>query len=443
MFESLTEKFTGVFKKLKSKGRLTEKDIEQALREVRISLLEADVNYKVVKAFIEDVKKEALGKEVLESLTPGQQVIKIVYNKLVDLLGGSAELIDLSPPKPAVIILAGLQGSGKTTTAAKLSKFFQGNGKSSLLVSADVYRPAAIDQLRKLAKMVDASFYEPEPGDDPIKILIKAREKAVEGAKDLLIVDTAGRLHIDDEMMDELKRIKEMMNPREILLVADAMTGQDAVNVAKAFNDAVGITGVILTKMDGDARGGAALSIKFVTGKPIKFIGVGEKIDAIEVFQPDRIASRILGMGDVLTLIEKAQRELDEKKAMEMAKRIREATFTLYDFKEQLVNLRKMGTMEEIISSLPIPSKFKKVAGLGLDDKDIKKWIAIIDSMTKEERLNYKIINGSRKRRIARGSGTTVQDVNRLLKTYKDMLRFMKQMKKRGGLARLLKQLFT
>ena len=441
MFESLTDKLEKVFKKLRSKGVLTEKDIDAALREVRLSLLEADVNYKVVKEFISKVKEEALGKEVLESLTPAQQVIKIVHEKLVEILGGSPEPVDISPPYPSIVVLAGLQGSGKTTTAAKLAKFFKEHGKKPYLVSTDVYRPAALDQLKKLADSIDVGFYEPEE-KEPEKIVIKARERAVEANAQVLIVDTAGRLHIDQEMMDELKRIKELLNPKEVLLVADAMTGQDAVNVAKSFNEAVGITGVILTKMDGDARGGAALSIRFVTGRPIKFIGTGEKLDGIEPFYPDRIASRILGMGDVLSLIEKAQREFDEKKAAEVAKRIKDATFTLEDFKEQLVNLRKMGSLEEIISSLPLPTKFKKVAGLGLDDKDIKKWIAIIDSMTKEERRNYRIINASRKRRIARGSGTTVQDVNRLLRAYGDMVKLMKRMRKKGGIVRLLRQFF-
>ncbi len=441
MFESLTGKLERVFKKLRSKGVLTEKDIDAALREVRLSLLEADVNYKVVKEFISRVKEEALGKEVLESLTPAQQVIKIVHEKLVEILGGSPEPIDISPPYPSIAILAGLQGSGKTTTAAKLAKFFKEHGRKPYLVSTDVYRPAALDQLKKLADSIDVDFYEPQERE-PEKIVIKARERAVEAGAQVLIVDTAGRLHIDQEMMDELKGLKELLNPKEVLLVADAMTGQDAVNVAKSFNEAVGITGVILTKMDGDARGGAALSIRFVTGRPIKFIGTGEKLDGIEPFYPDRIASRILGMGDMLSLIEKAQREFDEKKAAEVAKRIRDATFTLEDFREQLVGLKKMGGLEEIISSLPLPTKFKKVAGLGLDDKDVKKWIAIIDSMTREERRNYRIINASRKRRIARGSGTTVQDVNRLLKAYGDMVKLMKKMRKRGGITRLLRQFF-
>ncbi len=442
MFETLSEKFQAVFKKLRSKGRLTEKDIDAALREVRISLLEADVHYKVVKNLIEEIRKEALGKEVLESLTPSQQVIKIVHEKLVQVLGEPSP-IDTSPPRPSVILLAGLQGSGKTTTAAKLALHFKNRGMMPFLVSVDIHRPAAIDQLRKLSLEVGAGFYQPQLGETPENIAIRARERAVESGSDVLIVDSAGRLHIDDEMMEELKRVKEVLTPRETILVADAMTGQDAVNIASSFQERIGITGVILTKMDGDARGGAALSIRFVTGRPIKFIGVGEKLDALEPFYPDRIASRILGMGDILSLIEKAQGEMDEKKAQDMLKKIKEASFTLDDFKEQLIGLRKMGSMEEILNSLPIPGKFKKMAGIGISEKDIKKWLAAIDSMTKEERRNYRIINGSRKKRIARGSGTTVNDVNRLLKTYKDMLKVMKQMRKRGGIGRILRQLFS
>ncbi len=442
MFEALSEKFQAVFKKLRSKGRLTEKDIDAALREVRISLLEADVHYKVVKNLIEEIRKEALGKEVLESLTPSQQVIKIVHEKLVQVLGEPSP-IDTSPPRPSVILLAGLQGSGKTTTAAKLALHFKNRGMMPFLVSVDIHRPAAIDQLRKLSLEVGAGFYQPQLGETPENIAIRARERAVESGSDVLIVDSAGRLHIDDEMMEELKRVKEVLTPRETILVADAMTGQDAVNIASSFQERIGITGVILTKMDGDARGGAALSIRFVTGRPIKFIGVGEKLDALEPFYPDRIASRILGMGDILSLIEKAQGEMDEKKAQDMLKKIKEASFTLDDFKEQLIGLRKMGSMEEILNSLPIPGKFKKMAGIGISEKDIKKWLAAIDSMTKEERRNYRIINGSRKKRIARGSGTTVNDVNRLLKTYKDMLKVMKQMRKRGGIGRILRQLFS
>ncbi len=443
MFESLTGKFQSVFKKLRSKGKLSEKDVKSALREVRISLLEADVHYKVVKKFISEVEKEALGKEVLESLTPGQQVIKIVHEKLVEILGEKREDIDLSPPRPVTVLMAGLQGSGKTTTAAKLALHYKERGLKPFLVSTDVHRPAAVNQLEKLARMAGVPFYTPKSGESPKDIAIRAKEKAVESASDMLIVDTAGRFHVDEEMMEELREIKDVLSPRETLLVVDAMTGQEAVNVAIRFNEDIGITGVILTKLDGDARGGAALSIREGTGKPIKFMGVGEKLDALEPFYPERMASRILGMGDVLTLIEKAQREVDERKAKEMMRRIKEASFTLDDFKEQLLNIRKMGSLEEIVQSLPIPGKFKKIAGLGIGENDIKKWIAAIDSMTVEERQNFKIINGSRKKRIARGSGISVNDVNRLLKTYKDMLKIMKQMKKRGGVGKLLRQLFS
>ncbi|MDL1956190.1 MAG: signal recognition particle protein [Candidatus Desulfofervidus auxilii] len=435
MFENLSEKLNAIFKKLKGHGRLTEEHINQALREVKLALLEADVNYKVVKDFLNQVKEKALGQEVMQSLTPAQQVIKIVKDELTTLMGGSGVELNLKG-MPAIIMLVGLQGSGKTTTCAKLAKFLkEKRGRRPYLVSADVYRPAAIEQLNKLGEQISIDVHPIEDSKTPLDICLDAVIKARKKGYDTILIDTAGRLHIDEKMMDELKQLKSQIMPQEILLVADAMTGQDAVNIAKSFNEALDISGVILTKMEGDARGGAALSIKAVTQKPIKFIGVGEKLDALEIFYPDRIASRILGMGDILSFIEKAQETIDLEKAKELEKKLRKSEFTLEDFREQLQRIRKMGSLEQILSMLPGFNQLKQLKNLQIDEKELIKIEAIINSMTKEERLHPEIINGSRRRRIARGSGTTVQDVNRLLKQYaqtKKMIKTFTKMGKKG-----------
>ncbi|HDD44152.1 MAG TPA: signal recognition particle protein [Candidatus Desulfofervidus auxilii] len=435
MFENLSEKLNAIFKKLKGHGRLTEEHINQALREVKLALLEADVNYKVVKDFLNQVKEKALGQEVMQSLTPAQQVIKIVKDELTTLMGGSGAELNLKG-MPAIIMLVGLQGSGKTTTCAKLAKFLkEKRGRRPYLVSADIYRPAAIEQLNKLGEQINIDVHPIEDSKTPLDICLDAVIKARKKGYDTILIDTAGRLHIDEKMMDELKQLKSQIMPQEILLVADAMTGQDAVNIAKSFNEALDISGVILTKMEGDARGGAALSIKAVTQKPIKFIGVGEKLDALEIFYPDRIASRILGMGDILSFIEKAQETIDLEKAKELEKKLRKSEFTLEDFREQLQRIRKMGSLEQILSMLPGFNQLKQLKNLQIDEKELIKIEAIINSMTKEERLHPEIINGSRRRRIARGSGTTVQDVNRLLKQYaqtKKMIKTFTKMGKKG-----------
>ncbi len=428
MFENLTEKLNRVFKTLKGQGKLTEKNIQDALREVRLALLEADVHYKVAKNFVAAIKERAVGQEVLSSLTPGQQVIKIVNEELTRLLGGEAVSLDLMGRPPICLMLVGLQGSGKTTTAAKLATYLKKGNHKPCMVAADVYRPAAIDQLVTLGKQINVPVYADFDQKDPEKICYDALGYAKQGGNNILIVDTAGRLHIDTELMDELRRLKEVLNPNEILFVADAMTGQDAVNVASEFNRELEITGVILTKMDGDARGGAALSIREVTGKPIKFIGTGEKVDALEVFHPDRMSSRILGMGDVLTLIEKAQESFDEKQALDLARKIREDSFTLEDFRDQLRQVRKLGSLEQILSMLPGMSNLKQMKNFKVDEKELVRVEAIINSMTPEERRNHSIINASRRRRIAKGSGTTIQDVNRLLKNYVQAKKMMRQL---------------
>lgn len=433
MFENLTEKLDNVFKKLKGRGVLDEESVGLALKDIRMALLEADVNFKVTKKFIEDVKGRAVGREVLESITPGQQVVKIVHDRLIELMGGDASQLRLANRFPAPIMLVGLQGCGKTTTSAKIARFLMNQKKRVSLVSADVYRPAAIDQLSILAHTIDSGLFESAPGTDPVKICVDALNDAKTRGYDTLVIDTAGRLHIDTELMDELKRIKDSVNPAEILFVADAMTGQDAVSTAEAFNELLDITGVILTKVDGDARGGAALSIKAVTGKPVKFIGIGEKLDAIEVFHPDRMASRILGRGDVLTLVEKAQMAYDEKAARELEKKIRKDSFTLEDFRDQLMQIRKMGPLEDLLAMIPGFGKIKAMKNVQVDEKEFVKIIAIIDSMTQKERFDARIINGSRRKRIARGSGTTVQDVNRLLKNYLEMRKMMKKLTRGGG----------
>ncbi|AZT90115.1 signal recognition particle protein [Caldicellulosiruptor changbaiensis] len=426
MFSSLSEKLQDVFKRLKGKGKLTEKDIKDAMKEVKLALLEADVNYKVVKDFINTVTQKAVGEEVLESLTPAQQVIKIVYDEMVNLLGGSDTKLTFSPSGFSIYMMVGLQGSGKTTTAGKLAGLLKKQGKNPLLVACDIYRPAAIKQLEIVAQKVGVKCFADYNSKDAVKIAKEGIEFAKSNRCDVVIVDTAGRLHINQELMDELVSIKNAIKPTEVLLVLDAMTGQDAVNVAAAFNEQLGIDGIIMTKLDGDTRGGAALSVKAITGKPIKFAGVGEKMEDLEAFHPDRMASRILGMGDILTLIEKAQEAIDQKKAEELEKKLRSMQFTLEDFLDQLRQIKKMGPLSQIISMIP-GVKLKGDVDFDAGERELKKIEAIINSMTKEERQDPSIINSSRKRRIAMGSGTTVQDVNRLLKQFEDMKRMMKQ----------------
>ncbi|MBM7555314.1 signal recognition particle protein [Halanaerobacter jeridensis] len=434
IFEGLAEKLQDTFDKLKGKGKLSEKDVKSALREVKLALLEADVNFKVVKNFISKVEERAVGKEVLDSLTPGQQVIKIVNEELTDLMGGAQSKVEYASDPPTVIMLTGLQGAGKTTTAGKLAKKFIKDGKDPLLVAADVYRPAAIKQLQVLGERLDQPVFSMGDKQDPVDITKAAISRAESNGNDVVILDTAGRLHIDEELMDELSQIKAAVVPDEILLVVDSMTGQDAVNVADKFDDTLGIDGVVLTKLDGDARGGAALSISSVTGKPIKFAGVGEKLEDLEPFHPDRMASRILGMGDVLSLIEKAEEEMDQKKAQELEEKLRKNEFTLEDFMDQLEQVRNMGSFKEILNM--IPGVGNKIKDLDMDEGQLDKIEAIISSMTKEEKRDPEMIKGSRRRRIANGSGTEVQDVNRLLKQFKQTQKMMKQVgdMQKGGL---------
>ena len=403
------------------------------MKEVRLALLEADVHYKVVKNLISEIKDRALGQEVMSSLTPGQQVIKIVNEELTRLMGSRQEDLNLSGDRPVSIMLVGLQGSGKTTTAGKLSIFLRKKGKKPYLVPADVYRPAAIDQLKKLGEQLSIPVFPSSPDMYPMDICLEARNQAQREGLDTLILDTAGRLHVDADLMQELVRIRDCVKPSDILLVADAMTGQDAVNIATAFNDTLSIGGVILTKMDGDARGGAAISIKSVINKPIKFVGVGEKLNDFEVFHPDRMASRILGMGDVLTMIEKAQSMVDEKQAVELEKKLRKNQFTLEDFRDQMIQIRKMGSLTDLINMIPGVSQNKHLKDLEVDEKELGRVVAIINSMTPQERYKHGIINGSRRKRIACGSGTTVQDVNQLLKNYDHVMKMMKKINK-GGL---------
>ncbi len=434
MFENLTEKLQKVFKDLRGYGKLTPENIEAALREVRLALLEADVNYKVVKDFIATIAERAVGQDVLESLSPGQQVIKIVHQELVEILGGQTEGLKLDGRQPVVIMLAGLQGSGKTTTAAKLAKMLKSRGRRPYLVPADVYRPAAIDQLNILGESIGVPVHPSETSQNPVAICRNAMIAALEKDLDTLIIDTAGRLHIDQELMEELRQINAQVEPAEILFVADAMTGQDAVAVAEKFKNDLDLTGVILTKMEGDARGGAALSIKKVTARPIKFVGVGEAMDALEVFHPDRLASRILGMGDVLSLIEKAEAVVDKKKAEKLAKKIQKSEFSLEDFRDQIQQIKKMGSLEQIMGMIPGLNKMKQVQNMPKpDDRELVRTEAIINSMTLHERRNYQIINASRRQRIAGGSGTSVQEVNRVIKSYAQMLKMMKKMKGFGG----------
>ena len=436
MFESLSDKLDAAFRKLKGHGKLSEKNIEDGLKEVRLALLEADVHYRVAKRFIAEVKERALGQEVLASVPPAQQVIKIVNAELTELMGSQNEDLNLSGPSPAAVMLVGLQGSGKTTTAGKLSVFLRKKGRKPFLVPADVYRPAAIDQLKKLGQQLEVPVFSSSTDLDPVDICRQAKTAAHQQGCDTLLLDTAGRLHIDDDLMAELSRIKDTVKPADILLVADAMTGQDAVNIAESFNDTLDIGGVVLTKMDGDARGGAALSIREITGKPIKFIGVGEKLSELEPFHPDRLASSILGMGDVLTLIEKAQDAVDEKKAAELEKKLRKSQFTLEDFRDQMVQIRKMGSMGDIMKMIPGMGKLKQMKNLDVDENEFVRIEAIINSMTPREREQHTIINGSRRKRIAKGSGTRVQDVNRLLKNYTQLLKLLKKLNK-GGMSGL------
>ncbi len=429
-FESLSEKLSAAFKKLKSKGRLTEADIKASMREIKLSLLEADVNYKVAKDFVAAVSEKCLGADVLESLTPAQQVIKIVNSELISLMGGDkAHKINFASKGPSVIMMCGLQGAGKTTHAAKLAKYFKDNEKRPLLVGCDVYRPAAIDQLKIVGEKAGVPVYEEGQGN-PVEIARHAVSHAKDHGNDIVILDTAGRLHIDTELMNELKDIKAKTEPSEIILVLDAMTGQDAVNVASTFNEALGFDSVILTKLDGDTRGGAALSILSVTSKPVKFAGIGEKITDLEPFHPERMASRILGMGDMLTLIEKAEKEFDEKEALKLTKKIKENKFDLNDLLDQMQQIRKMGSIQDILGMIPGASKINPN---DIDEKKLFVTEAVIQSMTKKEREKPSIINPSRKRRIAAGSGTEVQDVNRVLKQYEQMNKMFKQMGKMKG----------
>jgi len=433
MFESLSEKLEDIFKKLKGRGVLNEESVNAALKEIRMALLEADVNFKVVKDFIEDVRLRAIGKEVLESITPGQQVVKIVHDRLVELMGNTSANIKFGSRIPAPIMLVGLQGCGKTTTAAKLARILS-REKRVYLVSADVYRPAAMEQLAVLGKQIKVGVFEAGTLRDPVKICADAVEQAKKEGYEVIIIDTAGRLHIDDLLMDELRKIKDKVNPAEILYVADAMTGQDAVNVGTKFNELIGIDGVIMTKMDGDARGGAALSLKAVVGKPLKFVGIGEKIDALEVFHPERMASRILGMGDILSLVEKAQATIDEKTARQMEQSLRKSDFSLDDFRNQLRQIKKMGSLKDMMGLIPGMGKIKALKDVQPDDKELVKITAMIDSMTQKERYNYLLIDGRRRKRIALGSGTTVQDVNRLLKNYVEIRKMMKKINSKGGI---------
>ncbi|MBB5149891.1 MULTISPECIES: signal recognition particle protein [Ureibacillus] len=428
-FEGLSERLQSTIQKIKGKGKVTEADVKQMMREVRLALIEADVNLKVVKDFVKKVSERAVGVEVMKSLTPGQQVIKIVKDELTELMGGEQSQIKFNTKPPTVIMMVGLQGAGKTTTSGKLANVLRKKyNRKPLLVAADIYRPAAIKQLETLGKQLSIPVFSLGADVSPVKIAEEAIEHAKKEHYDVVIIDTAGRLHIDEELMDELKNIRAIKEPDEVFLVVDAMTGQDAVNVAQSFNDAIGISGVILTKLDGDTRGGAALSIRAVTEKPIKFVGMGEKMDALEPFHPERMASRILGMGDVLSLIEKAQANVDLEKAKELEEKFKTQSFTFDDFVEQIKAVRKMGPLEDLLKMLPGANKIKGLNNIQIDEKQIDRLEAIIYSMTPEERERPEIINASRKKRIANGSGTSIQDVNRLLKQFEDMKKMMKQM---------------
>ena len=442
MFEKLQERLETTFKKLRGYGKLTEDNVKDSLREVRVALLEADVNYKVAKDFLEKVKEKALGGDVMTSITPGQLFIRIVHDELCELLGGANKPLDVAGSPPVSIMLAGLQGSGKTTTAGKLAIFLKKKGRKPLLVPSDVYRPAAIDQLTKIGSQIGIGTFPSKGMTDPLKICVEAKAYAMKNGFDTMIVDTAGRLHIDEEMVLELINQKKYLAPRETLLVLDAMTGQDAVNIAKTFNEKLGVDGIVLTKLDGDTRGGAAISIKAVTGKPIKFIGIGEKLEALEPFHPERMASRILGMGDIVSLVEKAQDVFDEKKAAEFEKKLRKDEFTLEDFRDQIKQMKKLGSLESIIGMIPGFGKFKGAIDFSEAEKDIKKTEAIINSMTPKERLYPQIIDGNRRLRISKGSGTRVQDINDLLRKYSETKKMIKKFTK-GGMKGFPKQLLT
>ncbi len=433
MFDNLSEKLQRVFKNLRGEGKLSAANMEGALREIRMALLEADVNFKVVKQLLENIKQKAMGEEVLTSLSPTQQVIKIVHEELIKILGSHESRLRFANEPPSVFLIVGLQGSGKTTTTGKLARWLSRNGHRPMVVSVDVYRPAARDQLKVIAREINQPIYEGVPDETaPLELARSARRESTNSGRDVLLIDTAGRLHIDDQLMTELQDLKQQLNPVEILFVADAMTGQDAVKSADEFHKRLGITGVILTKMDGDARGGAALSIRHVTGQPLKFVGVGEKFDAIEPFHPDRAANRILGMGDVLSLIEKASEAIDQKKAVEMQRKLIENEFTLEDFRDQLRQIRKLGPLQSLLGMMPKVGILKELKDVKVDENEINHVVAIIDSMTPEERYNHMIINGSRRRRIAKGSGTSVQEVNQLLKQYTQARKMMKTFS--GGL---------
>jgi signal recognition particle subunit SRP54 len=432
MFEELSRKLEGVLKKLRGQGKITEVNIAETLREVRRVLLDADVNFKVAKQFIEDVRKKALGQEVLQSITPGQLIVRVIHEELIALLGTSSASIAQASTPPTVVLVAGLQGSGKTTFCAKLARHLKEQGRYPLLAAADIYRPAAVDQLMTLGTQIGLPVYH-APGASPVAIAAGAVEHARKNARDVVIIDTAGRLHVDEEMMKEVEAIKAAVTPDEILFVVDAMTGQDAVNTARAFNERLNFDGAVLTKMDGDARGGAAISLRATVGKPIKFISTGEKLDALEKFHPDRLASRILGMGDVVTLVEKAQQQFDQEKAVKLEAKLRKSQFTLEDFLEQLQEVKKMGPLSQVLGMLPGMNRLP--AGANVDDTALVRIEAIIRSMTHEERRKPAIINGSRRKRIATGSGTSVQDVNRLMKQYDQMQRMMKTLGKGGARA--------
>jgi signal recognition particle subunit SRP54 len=444
MFETLSDKLQRVFKNLRGEGKLSAANMEEALREIRLALLEADVHFKVVKELIGNIKEKAMGDEVLTSFSPGQQVVKIVRDELVKILGSHHARLRYANEPPTSMLIVGLQGSGKTTTTGKLARWLKKSGHNPIVVSVDVYRPAARKQLSVIARQIQLPIYEgtPDQEKNPAELARSARIEAIQTGKDVVLVDTAGRLHVDEELMKELSDLKEQLNPTEILFVADAMTGQDAVKSAREFHERLGITGVVLTKMDGDARGGAALSIRTVTGQPLKFVGLGEKFDALEEFHPDRMASRILGMGDVLSLIEKVEGQIDAKEAERMQEKILENEFTLEDFRDQLKQLRRLGPLESLLKMMPEVGPLKGMKDVQIDESEMTRIVAIIDSMTAKERRNHMIINGSRRRRIAKGSGTTVQQVNQLLKQYgqaRKMMRSMtsgfmgKQMKKKLG----------
>lgn len=438
-FEGLSSRLQEITKKIRGKARITESDLKEMLREVKLALLEADVNYKIVKEFISSIQEKALGQDVMKSLTPGQQVIKIVKDEMVELLGGTESKINFTSNPPTVIMLVGLQGSGKTTTAGKLANLLRKQGKKPLLVACDVYRPAAIKQLQVVGAQLNIPVYSNETTKDVVRIAKQGIETAISKLNDVVILDTAGRLHIDDELMQELKNVKTSVRPHEILLVVDSMTGQDAVNIAQSFNEAVGIDGVVLTKLDGDTRGGAALSVKKVTGKPIKFAATGEKLSDIEVFNPERMTSRILGMGDVLSIIEKAEEAISQEDAEKLEKQLRKDELDLDDYLAQIRQVKKMGSLSSILKMLPGMNKIKD---LNIDDKEFDKVEAIICSMTPQEKRNTKLLNGSRRMRIAKGSGTTVQDVNKFMKSFEMTQKMMKQMKSnKGGMKKMMKNI--